>query len=147
MVFLVHMFAPEKPMKQLFQVVVGKESIEEDELMALTRIKNLLARWKTGEITDLKAENIAVFGGAQTKAKAKAKAKAKPKSKAETQAKAQGSAPSRRRPSADAASDPERAAQVPRVARELRAVPLVQFSDDDMSFEGPEADYGAMPIG
>ena len=60
--------------------------------MALTRIKNLLTRWKTGEITDLKAEKIAAFGGP------KPKVKAKPKSKSETQAKAQGSAPSRRRP-------------------------------------------------
>ena len=125
-------------MKQLFQVVLGKEITDEDELMALTRVKNMLARWKTREITDLKAETIAVFGGP------KAKAAANPKSKSE--AKAQGSAPSRRRPSADAVSDQERPAQAPRVARELRAVPLVQFSDDEMSFEGPEADYGAMPI-
>ena len=149
-VFLVHEHDPEVPKpKQLFQVVVGKDVSEEDELLALTRVKNLLQGWKAGEFTDVKAQKNKVFPN--PKAKAKPLGEAKPKAKGDAKPKAKGEAQPRRRSAADAASGPERQAQAPRVSRPRTQCPEsdrpVQFSEDEMSFEAPSADYDAMPMG
>ena len=143
---------PELPKpKQLFQVVVGKDPSEEDEALALTRVKNLLQGWKACEFTDLKAEKNTVFPNPKAKAKTKASGEAKPTAKGEAKPNAKGEAKARRRPAADAASGPERPAQAPRVSRPRTTCPEsdrpVQFSEDEMSFEAPSADYDAMPIG
>ena len=106
---------------------------------------------KAGEFTDLKAEKNKVFPNPKAKAKAKASGEAKPTAKGEAKPNAKGEAKARRRPSADAASGPERPAQAPRVSRPRTTCPspdcCPQFSEDELSFEAPSADYDAMPIG